>query len=210
MIKRGIIVRDLFEMPIDEIENSQVGETVIGRLLGYNRITLEDVDGPKKHLNLIREGHEFHGRVLEQISMGRTWREQYYNPPAPRNVYAPTPPPDERRNRGPVPMPPANQSRPQEHRQNPPRMNAVPLQLPSAAPALNPTQQLNRAIALLQQNQKAQAREVLKALLEQDERNADAWYLMGLTIAEPTRRRAAFMKALRINPNHAQARQALQ
>lgn len=212
IIKRGVVVRDLFEMPIDEIENSQVSETVLGRLLGYNRITLEDVDGPKKHLNLIKDGHDFHGRVLEQISMGRTWREQYYTPQPPRTQYNPAPPPDEGRKRSST-TPVKAQSTPLPARTStPPKptMNAIPLQMPSPAPTVKPpTQQLNQAIALLQQNKKSQARDVLKALLEQDERNADAWYLMGLTIVEPTRRRAAFMKALRINPQHAQARQAL-
>lgn len=169
--KRGIIIRKISEIPMNEIESSQISETLMGRVFGFRRILIEETDGPKHTFDLIRQGEDFHEQVVEQISLSRTWHEQYLNTKRPQAPY----------NR-----PPANYT------------------LPSAQAQL-----MAQAIQLIQQNQKQRAKAVIKQILEQDERNADAWYLMGLTLAEPTRRRAAFVKALRYNPNHVQARQAL-
>jgi hypothetical protein len=183
--KRGIIVRDIRELPLDEIESSQIKESLMGRVLGFRRVILEEHDGPRRVFDYLARGQDFHEAVLEQISLGRTWREQHLSPPPPspgarRELKAatsyslPTPPP----------KPPG----------------------PKKAP---PSSQINQAIHLIQQGQMAAAQQLLQQLIAQDDRNADLWYLMGLTHRDPAARRAAFVKALRLNPRHAQAQQAL-
>ncbi len=71
------------------------------------------------------------------------------------------------------------------------------------------THLLQRAAQLLAAGKVEDARRVITAVLEKDPANADAWYLWQQTLPDGTERAAILEKVLRLDPDHAGARQAL-
>jgi hypothetical protein len=65
---------------------------------------------------------------------------------------------------------------------------------------------LQQAIAAIQQGDRRSAVRFLAHLLEQEPRNAAAWYWLSKTQDDPLRKRECLVRALRFQPDHAQAR----
>ncbi|RCK73470.1 MAG: hypothetical protein ANABAC_3079 [Anaerolineae bacterium] len=65
---------------------------------------------------------------------------------------------------------------------------------------------LQAAILAIQKGDTPHAVSLLRLLLEQQPRNADAWYWLSKTQADPARQRECLVRALRFQPTHAQAR----
>ncbi|MCB8983146.1 MAG: hypothetical protein H6659_04940 [Ardenticatenaceae bacterium] len=71
------------------------------------------------------------------------------------------------------------------------------------------THLLQRAAQLLVAGKVEDARRVITAVLEKEPANADAWYLWQQTLPDTAERTAILQKVLRLDPDHAEARQAL-
>ncbi|GAB4527534.1 MAG: hypothetical protein Kow0063_02930 [Anaerolineae bacterium] len=69
--------------------------------------------------------------------------------------------------------------------------------------------QLDRAYDLIRQDRAEEAIPILQAVLLNDSRNADAWWLWANAVSEPEEAREALHKVLEYNPDHAQAREML-
>lgn len=69
--------------------------------------------------------------------------------------------------------------------------------------------QLDRAYDLIRQNRAEEAVPILQAVLLNDPKNADAWWLWANAVSEPEEARDALQKVLEYNPDHAQAGEML-
>jgi hypothetical protein len=70
-------------------------------------------------------------------------------------------------------------------------------------------QQLNQAFEYIKAGNKAQARALLKPILDIDQNNYNAWWLMAMAVETPQEMQAALQNVVRIKPDHANARDML-
>src|SRR5687767_6630342 len=66
-------------------------------------------------------------------------------------------------------------------------------------------QQLNQAFEYIKAGNKAQARALLKPILDMDQSNHNAWWLMAMAADTPKEMQAALQNVVRIKPDHANA-----
>ncbi len=76
-------------------------------------------------------------------------------------------------------------------------------------PAENTQQLLQNAARYIQQGNRQAAQQIVKDLIKSDPNNADVWYLAGYLSSSVEKKRQAYERALRINPRHQKALQAL-
>lgn len=69
---------------------------------------------------------------------------------------------------------------------------------------------LQAAIAAIEKGEKSSALRWLGRLLEQQPRHAEAWYWLSKTQDDPLRKQECLVRALRFQPDHAQARADLE
>ncbi len=72
------------------------------------------------------------------------------------------------------------------------------------------SQQLKQAIALIKAGERKKAIQILLPILQQDNDNADAWWLLANCLSEPGDAREALENVLRLRPDHTRARQMLE
>jgi tetratricopeptide (TPR) repeat protein len=70
-------------------------------------------------------------------------------------------------------------------------------------------QQLQQAYELIKGKQRQQALEILLPILQADENNVNAWWLLANAVTEPNDAREALENVLRLRPDHANARKML-
>jgi hypothetical protein len=73
----------------------------------------------------------------------------------------------------------------------------------------NTPQQLQQAYQLAKSGNRAEAQQIVRAVLSAEPSNADAWYMAGFLADSNDNKIKALERALAINPLHQQARQAL-
>jgi hypothetical protein len=69
--------------------------------------------------------------------------------------------------------------------------------------------QLLEAYQLIKDGQRIKAESILSLILDADQNNADAWWLMANAVKAPDERREALTHVLRLRPDHAKAQQML-
>lgn len=73
----------------------------------------------------------------------------------------------------------------------------------------NTPQRLQQAYQLAKSDNRAEAQQIVRAVLSSEPNNADAWYMAGFLADSSENKIKALERALAINPSHAQAKQAL-
>jgi len=68
---------------------------------------------------------------------------------------------------------------------------------------------LNQAVTAVKAGRKAEARRLLEAILEADQRNEQAWLWLGAVVDDPQERITCLENVLALNPNNETARQGL-
>ena len=71
-------------------------------------------------------------------------------------------------------------------------------------------QTVNEAIAALKAGDKAEARKLLMAVLDDDPQNEDAWLVLSAAVDDPMRKRQCLETVLEINPDNQVARRGLE
>jgi hypothetical protein len=74
----------------------------------------------------------------------------------------------------------------------------------------NPTDALERAASLYAAGDRDGARSLLMKLVRQQPQNAEAWFGLGQSLDDPTRKRECYRQALDLDPFHARAARALE
>lgn len=69
---------------------------------------------------------------------------------------------------------------------------------------------LQQAYALIKQGEREQAVAILKRIIQLKPDEANAWWLLANAVTDPTQQRIALERTLKFNPNHAEAKAALQ
>lgn len=65
LIKTGLIRRQTLELNLDKIESFQVRDSILGRILGFNNLTVTGSGGTKQRFRAVRNGDIFRRRVTE-------------------------------------------------------------------------------------------------------------------------------------------------
>jgi tetratricopeptide (TPR) repeat protein len=76
-------------------------------------------------------------------------------------------------------------------------------------PTENTQNLLRDAAQQIKLGNRQKAQQITQQLMENDPNNADVWYLAGYLYSSPEKKRQAFERALRLDPAHKKARQAL-
>ncbi|HMA37808.1 MAG TPA: VWA domain-containing protein [Chloroflexia bacterium] len=85
-----------------------------------------------------------------------------------------------------------------------------PAATPGPVPAPDLARLVQQGIAAAQAGRREEARTTLMAVVDQDERNEDAWYWLSTVVDDPQDVEVALENTLQLNPHHAAAAAALQ
>ncbi len=180
LIKTGVIRRQTLELGLGKVESFRIHESIMGRLLGFKTIILTGSGGTHQRFQFVNKAQEFR-QVATQ--MGTQLTEQV----APATGYYSRPPSAHK----PVAVPS--------------RSLLDDADLPDQA-----TQQgIQNAVALIRAGNTEQAKVVVQGLTQSAPNNADVWYLAGYLMTDLERKRAAYNRALSVDPAHKKAREGL-
>jgi hypothetical protein len=181
LIKTGVIRRQTLELSLSKIESFRTHESLIGQLLGFKTITLTGSGGTNQRFAYVDRAHEFRQAATQ---MGTQLNEQG----GPSGYYGAPPA---------APVPPTSPARS--------RSLLDEVDLPDEA-----TQQgIQRAVAHIRAGETEQAKALVQQLTRSAPNNADVWYLAGYLMTDRERKRAAYNRALALDPAHRKAREGL-
>ncbi len=184
LAKYGWIRRRVAEINLSQFESCQLAESLVGRLLGYKSIVLTGSGGTKEAFRGVSHAKELRDHIMEQVDLSHRSMMGQYVPPAPQQP----------------------QAYYQQPRNDPPPAYADPL---ADLPPENPTTQLREVSTLIKAGKRNDAAQIVKGLLQTHPQSADVWYLAGYLQTDPNKKRAAYEKALKLNPQHKLANSGL-